>query len=61
MFRYKLSAKIMFFFEIIAITKRKNVIFAANIEKLRNQVKREKISNNQITKIERKIRNDEQR
>lgn len=27
MLRYKLSAKIMFFFEIIAIPKRKNVIF----------------------------------
>ena len=33
MFRYKQKKKIMFFFEIIAITKRKNVIFAANIEK----------------------------
>lgn len=48
MLRYKLSAKIMFFFEIIAIPKRKNVIFAANIEK--SSKKREKISNNQITK-----------
>ncbi len=47
MLRYKLSAKIMFFFEIIAIPKRKNVIFAANIE---NSSKRVKISNNQITK-----------
>lgn len=55
MLRYKLSAKIMFFFEIIAIPKRKNVIFAANIENS------SKISNNQITKIERKIRNYEQR
>ena len=58
MFRYKLSAKIMFFFEIIAITKRKMLSLQ---QILRNQVKREKISNNQITKIERKIRNDEQR
>ena len=30
MLRYKLSAKIMFFFEIIAIPKRKNVILGAN-------------------------------
>lgn len=44
MLSYKLSAKIMFFFEIIAIPKRKNVIFAANIENS------SKISNNQITK-----------
>lgn len=48
MLRYKLSAKIMFFFEIIAIPKRKNVIFAANIEN--SSKKRVKISNNQITK-----------
>jgi hypothetical protein len=41
MFRYKLSAKIMFFFDIIAITKRKNVIFAANIEK--SSKKRKKV------------------
>lgn len=58
MLRYKLSAKIMFFFEIIAIPKRKNVIFAAKIKK---SSKNRKISNNQITKIERKIRNYEQR
>ena len=44
MLRYKLSAKIMFFFEIIAIPNSKNVIFAANIENS------SKISNNQITK-----------
>lgn len=32
MLRYKLSDKNNVFFEIIAIPKRKNVIFAANIE-----------------------------
>ena len=47
----------MFFFEIIAIPKRKNVIFAAKIEK---SSKKRKNRNNQITKIERKIRNYEQ-
>lgn len=41
MLRYKLSAKIMFFFEIIAIPKRKNVIFAAKIEK--SSKKRKKV------------------
>ena len=41
----------MFFFEIMAIPKEKMLSLQ---QKLRNQVKREKISNNQITKIERK-------
>ena len=47
MLRYKLSAKIMFFFEIIAIPKEKMLSLQ---QILRIQVKRVKISNNQITK-----------
>ena len=59
----------MFFFEIMAIPKEKMLSLQKNSrnrvkkrkELERNQVKIEKISNNQITKIERKIRNYEQR
>ena len=39
MLRYKLSAKIMFFFEIMAITKEKMLSLPKNS---RNQAKREK-------------------
>jgi len=39
MFRFKLSAKIMFFFEIIAIPKEKMLSLQKNS---RNRVKREK-------------------
>ena len=49
MLRYKLSAKIMFFFEIIAIPKRKNVIFAEKFEK--SSKKRKELERNQVTKL----------
>ena len=52
MLRYKLSAKIMFFFEIIAIPKRKNVIFAANIENSSKLIKIKKKKKKEKSKYE---------
>ena len=49
MFRFQLSAKIMFFFRNNSYPKRKNVIFAEKFEK--SSKKRKELERNQVTKL----------